>query len=97
MRFFKELHIMSISHFFFWKGTDCCLIVMNIKLYNIQIHFLVTVSLELWVSNFIKMPITKSMPNQTKPPTSPILIVNFIYNLSGNTVLLFMKNKLLPC
>lgn len=57
---------MSISHFCFLQGTDCCLIVMNIKLYNIQIHFLVTVALELWMSNFIKMPITISTPNLSK-------------------------------
>lgn len=100
MRFFKDLHIMSISYFFFFSGkaTDFSLIVMNVT--NCT-TFRDTFQLSLpWSSGWIillRCLLGSKLQNVSKPPASPIAIVNFLDNLPGYNVPFFIKNKLRLC
>lgn len=86
-----------VSHFFSSKATDFSLIVMNVTNY---ITFRYTLWLLLpWSSGWIillRCLLGSNLQNLAKTRASLILSVNFLYNLPGHIVPLFIKNNTLP-
>ena len=98
MSFFRDCHVMSISHFFSGKAADFSLIVVNVRDYSI-LRYSFWLLLPCGWRRVLLLRCLLGSEGQSSKATGPFPFELFIFSLTGLGTLtpLFIKHKLLLC